>query len=261
MHGLASSRLPSLLVEPRPGFVVVSILCGFKFFVAISSLFWFLLGAHSLIKGKKCACATVCHSQAETAFVSSVLATKVFSMARSGDFQIAAFPDFQGALAQIKEFQKSPQPSYQVCVATGDGSLVVRQSLVEFWTKKHPSFSDQTLRLLEKHNAEFNLKGLKRGAESEEGQTQETMEKEEPQLALGTAKTIADLESSYPDVERLGKGSFADLFPLLQTYCTVVSLHCLVLMKLFKHCLVLLIRSSIVLTTWPGLSSSVDTSC
>ncbi|CAK9076905.1 unnamed protein product, partial [Durusdinium trenchii] len=154
-------------------------------------------------RGKKCACATVCHSQAETAFVSSVLATKVFSMARSGDFQIAAFPDFQGALAQIKEFQKSPQPSYQVCVATGDGSLVVRQSLVEFWTKKHPSFSDQTLRLLEKHNAEFNLKGLKRGAESEEGQTQETMEKEEPQLALGTAKTIADLESSYPDVERL----------------------------------------------------------
>ncbi|CAK9049337.1 unnamed protein product [Durusdinium trenchii] len=52
-----------------------------------------------------------------------------------------------------------------VCVATGDGALVVRQTLVDFWTIKHSSFSQKMNDLLQAHDNEFNPNKLKRGAE------------------------------------------------------------------------------------------------
>ena len=58
--------------------------------------------------GKKIACATICHSKGEANYVSSTLATKLFSMARAGEFQISAFPDFDSALNELKQFQRSP---------------------------------------------------------------------------------------------------------------------------------------------------------
>ena len=118
-------------------------------------------------------------------------------MARSGEFQIPAFPDFGSALNELKQFQRSPQPEYQVCVATADGALVVKQTLVDFWTVKHTSFADQMQELLRVHDNEFNTKKLKRGAE----ETEEAQEEERPtkRLCPGTSSSMEDLETNHPD--------------------------------------------------------------
>ena len=60
-------------------------------------------------------------------FLSSLLSSKLFSMARNGEYKIQAFPDFSGALSELKQFQRSPQPEYQVCVSTGEGHLIIRE--------------------------------------------------------------------------------------------------------------------------------------
>ena len=156
-------------------------------------------------KGKKYACATICHTGAESNFVSGTLSGKVFSLARGGELKISGFPDFAGTLSEIKQFQRAPQPTYQVCVALGDGSLIIRQSLVEFWTVKHSNFADKTKQLVETHNKEFNPKGLQRGSE-EEGQNTEAENVEEPRLALSTAKTIQELQQEFS--ERRQRGCF-----------------------------------------------------
>eukprot|EP00438_Fugacium_kawagutii_P023430 Skav207931 [mRNA] locus=scaffold1441:391811:392884:- [translate_table: standard] len=119
-------------------------------------------------------------------------------MARSGEFSINAFPDFSGTLKELKQFQRSPQPEYQVCVATGDGSLVVKQTLVDFWCKKHASFKDQMDTILQTHNNEFNQKGLKRGAEESE-EPAESQERSAKRLCLGTAATMNDLDQKHPE--------------------------------------------------------------
>ncbi|CAK9015621.1 Uncharacterized protein SCF082_LOCUS12841 [Durusdinium trenchii] len=145
--------------------------------------------------GKKIACATICHTNADASFVSSTLAGKVFSMARSNELNIAAFPNFSSAMAEIKQFQRSPQPDYQVCVCLGDGSLIVRESLIQFWSKKHTSFLEQLTNLVDDHNKEFNPKGLKRGAEPNNEETnEEVAETPKKRLRLTTAKTYAELE-------------------------------------------------------------------
>ena len=147
--------------------------------------------------GKKIACATICHSKGEANYVSSTLATKLFSMARAGEFQIPAFPDFDSALNELKQFQRSPQPDYQVCVATADGALVVKQTLVDFWTVKHTSFADQMQKLLQVHDNEFNTRKLKRGAE----ETEDAPEEERPtkRLCPGTSSSMEELETNHPD--------------------------------------------------------------
>ena len=89
-------------------------------------------------------------------------------MARNAEYKIAGFPDFSGALTDLKQFQRSPQPTYEVTVPCGNGGLVVKESLIQFWTVKHPDFSDAMTALLEQHNKEFNPDCIKRGAESEE---------------------------------------------------------------------------------------------
>ena len=119
-------------------------------------------------------------------------------MARAGEFQIPAFPDFESALNELKQFQRSPQPDYQVCVATADGALVVKQTLVDFWTLKHTSFADQMQQLLRVHDNEFNTKKLKRGAAETEDATEEE-ERPTKRLCPGTSSTMEELETNHPD--------------------------------------------------------------
>ena len=121
-------------------------------------------------------------------------------MARSNELDIAAFPNFSSAMAEIKQFQRSPQPDYQVCVCLGDGSLIVRESLIQFWSKKHTSFLEQLTNLVDDHNKEFNPKGLKRGAEPNNEETnEEAAETPKKRLRLTTAKTYAELEAAFPE--------------------------------------------------------------
>eukprot|EP00438_Fugacium_kawagutii_P018410 Skav225059 [mRNA] locus=scaffold3690:145446:145904:- [translate_table: standard] len=130
----------------------------------------------------------------------------MFSMARSGEYRVAGFPDFSKTLSELKQFQRSPQPEYNVCVPLGDGGLVIRQTLVDFWTIKHPDFAEKTNELLNLHNQEFNPNKLKRGQE-ESGEVDAAEEPPAKRLRLGTASNAQELESKYP--ERTGVSTLA----------------------------------------------------
>lgn len=119
-------------------------------------------------------------------------------MARNGEYKIQGFPDFSATLNDLKQYQRAPQPTYEVCVATGEGQLIVRQSLVDFWSKKHSQFEDRLTSLIEAHNKEFNPRGLKRGAE-EQGDSEQAQEQPTKRLRLGSATTSAELEKEHPD--------------------------------------------------------------
>ena len=155
------------------------------------------MGPGNLYPGKKCACGTVCLSASEASYVSGVVSTKLFGMCRSQEFNIEGFPNFDGTLADLKHFQKSPVPDYKVTVACGN-DLVIQEALVQFWSNKHPEFTEKMNDLLSNHNFEFNPKQLKRGAE-EIGNAGETEERPSKRLCLNTAKTIEELEKDHPD--------------------------------------------------------------
>lgn len=134
--------------------------------------------------------------------MSSTLSTKLFSMARSNEYRIAGFPGFSRTLSELKQFQRSPQPEYNVCVPLADGALVIRQSLVDFWTAKHADFAEKTNELLTKHNQEFNPNKLKRGQE-ESGEVDAAEQPPTKRLCLGTASNVQELESKYPERSRV----------------------------------------------------------
>ena len=159
--------------------------------------------------GKKIACSTICHSPSIASWVSAQTASKLFGMARKGEFKIAGFPDFNAAMGELKQFQRSPRPDYQVCVALGDGSLIVKETLREFWSKK-PEFTEKLAALLSKHDAEFNPRGLKRGAEV----TKEVEAEEQPakRLRMGTTATSADFEAQHAERTQDSKMSRSFLF-------------------------------------------------
>ena len=141
----------------------------------------------------------MCHAKSTAAFVSGLLANKMFSMARNGEYKIQGFPDFSATLEDLRQYQRAPQPTYEVCVSTGEGHLIVRQSLVEFWSKKHSQFEDRLNGLIEAHNKEFNPKGLKRGSEESAGDGEQPQEPPTKRLRLGGTTTSAELEKEHPD--------------------------------------------------------------
>ena len=133
--------------------------------------------------------------------MSGILSQKLFGMAKNAEYKIAGFPDFSAALTDLKQFQSSPPPTYEVCVPTGNGVLVVKESLIQFWRSKGADFADKFTSLLDKHNAEFNPEGLRRGSESEvpEGDEDGPPSK---RLCLGTKATMGELEIQCPEAER-----------------------------------------------------------
>lgn len=105
------------------------------------------------------AVATVTHTEAETQFVSGLVAQKIFGMARKGSLKLPGWPDFNKAVATLQ------QPS-----AAFEGALVIKQCLLDLYMTKHPEFRDVTEKALEEHNAEFNENGLTAGGEEEQVQ-------------------------------------------------------------------------------------------
>ena len=90
--------------------------------------------------GNHWAAATICHSDHETAFVGELTANKVFSAARAGQLKLPGFPNFQSVVAELKAKQTQPFPEYSVCTALPDGTLVIKQALIELWTQRHEMF-------------------------------------------------------------------------------------------------------------------------
>ena len=121
-------------------------------------------------------------------------------MAKTGDFKVEGFPDFNATLNDLKAFQKCPVPTYQVCVGSGQ-SLVIKEALVQFWASK-PDFAEKVSDLVDKHDKEFNTGKLKRGLASQQDDGNDNAENPEPEskrLCLSTAKSVNELEAEYAE--------------------------------------------------------------
>lgn len=78
------------------------------------------------------------------------------------------WPDFNKAVASLQQPSSAfDDARYEVCQALADGTLIVKQCLIELYTSKHPEFRDVTEAALAKHNDEFNVNGLTAGGEDE----------------------------------------------------------------------------------------------
>ena len=166
-----------------------------EFKIPVISIHLVFLG-HS--PGKKIACGTVCLSTPEATYVSSTISTKLFAMARTGEFSLQGFPNFDATLADLRGFQKCPKPEYSVCLSSGN-SLIVREALIQFWQKKHPEFADRMDELVRNHDKEFNQNNLKRGLEQEEGEGNTESESPTKKLRLTQAKTLEELEKEHSE--------------------------------------------------------------
>ena len=117
--------------------------------------------------GKRFACGTACHTVHETSFVSSLVAQKVYAMARAGELRLPAFPNFSNVISELSAKQELPAPNYEVCVGLANGTLVLKQNLVSYWSKCSVH-GDDFQALLKAHNEKYNPRGVKRGGPGNE---------------------------------------------------------------------------------------------
>ena len=108
------------------------------------------------------------HTTGETQFISNQIGQKMFNMARAQQLRIQAWPNFQQAVQDLNSSNAGlDNGQYEVCVPFPDGSLVIKEALIEYYTKKHEQFAHPTQELIDAHNAEFNVKLLKAVTEAE----------------------------------------------------------------------------------------------
>ncbi|CAK9088334.1 Uncharacterized protein SCF082_LOCUS41712 [Durusdinium trenchii] len=159
-----------------------------------------------LSAGNAWAAATICHSDCEAAFVTEGTSNRVFSAARGGQLKLAGFPNFKSVVSELqkKHSKKMASPEYSVCTPLQDGTLVVKQALIDLWTTKHPLFAGEDL--IKAHNAKYNPRGVKRGGASDE-QAAETNQPAAKRICLEKTMALSD-ESSIADKATLSCGSF-----------------------------------------------------
>ena len=96
--------------------------------------------------GHKWAAGTICHSEAESSFVTEFTANRIFSAARSSQLKIAGFPNFMSVVGELQKSTKTVNPpEYSVCQALADGTLVIKQALLDLWITKHEMFAAETV--------------------------------------------------------------------------------------------------------------------
>lgn len=109
------------------------------------------------------------HTEAETQFVSGLVAQKIFGMARKGSLKLPGWPDFNNAVATLQQPSAAFDAAhYEVCQALADGTLIIKQCVLDLYMSKHPEFREVTEAALVNHNAEFNVNGLTAGGEDEQ---------------------------------------------------------------------------------------------
>ena len=150
-------------------------------------------------QGRKWAVGSVAHSGTETMFCANLIAQKAFGLARSGELKIAGFPKFEETICELKGLQTIQSPNYDVCVALSDGTLVIKQSVLDMWMEKHSEYSAECQELLKQHNSEFNPKNIKRGSEKAEGMAEIPHDLPNKQLCLQATLSKADFEKQSPD--------------------------------------------------------------
>ena len=121
------------------------------------------------LTGQQCYCSTICHTKKEGEFVAATVANKVYSLARESRLSIPGFPQFSSCTDDLQKLQSMDAPQYEVCVALPDGSLVVKETLIQYWTATNPDFEAPMTDIMKRHDAQWNKKGLKRGLDDSEG--------------------------------------------------------------------------------------------
>ena len=101
--------------------------------------------------------------------MAAAIANKVYSLAREGRLPLAGFPQFSSCTDDLQKLQSMDPPAYEVCVGLPDGTLVVKETLVQYWCVTNPDFEADTKDLIDKHNERWNKNNLKRGLEGEDG--------------------------------------------------------------------------------------------
>ncbi|CAJ1375536.1 unnamed protein product [Effrenium voratum] len=114
-------------------------------------------------RGRRWAAGSIGHSNSETTHCANLIAQKVFGLARSAALKVAGFPRFEEAIQELQSLQTVQTPSYEVTVALPDGTLVVKDAVLDLWQRKHTDFAQECSALLEDHDKEFNPKHVRRG--------------------------------------------------------------------------------------------------
>lgn len=83
-------------------------------------------------------------------------------------------------------------------MALSDGTLIIKQTVLDMWIEKHATFSTECSELLKHHNDEFNPKNLKRGIE-DTNENKERQELPNKQFCAQGTLSKADFEKQYPD--------------------------------------------------------------
>lgn len=91
----------------------------------------------------------------------------MYSLAREGRLSLPGFPQFNTCTDDLAKLQQLEFPDYSVCVPLPDGGLVIKETLVEYWTKSNPEFEPDFMDLLKDHNSQWNKQNLKRGLPDE----------------------------------------------------------------------------------------------
>ena len=125
-------------------------------------------------------------------------------MAREAQLKISGWPNFQQAVQDLQTNTPGMDAGdYEVCIAFADGALVVKQALLDLYMVKHPQFKEQTEEALERHNQEFNPKGLTAGVEEDSGNGGQGSSPAAPKLEIQEKST---LEKVTNEESRLGLG-------------------------------------------------------
>ena len=103
-----------------------------------------LFGLSELSKGNRWAVGTVCHYAHETSFVAEITSNRIFSLAREGALKVAGFPNFKSVIEDLQRSSTaSCSPEYSICTPLADGTLVIKQALIDLWTVKNEGFKDE----------------------------------------------------------------------------------------------------------------------
>lgn len=156
------------------------------------------------LAGRKFACGTACHTSFETKFCASVVAQKVYSMARSGDLKLPGFPNFEAVMKELNQKQEIAAPDYEVTVGLPNGTLIIKQNLIDYWLKTE-LFAETMKEVLNAHNAKYNPHGVKRGADAMQDESGAKEGAPEKKMRLETSVKVADQEAKFGET-LLGAG-------------------------------------------------------
>ncbi|CAE7539539.1 unnamed protein product [Symbiodinium sp. CCMP2592] len=184
------------------------------------------------------ACGSVAHSEIEYKFtkegvepVLEVLLHDFFGRAKTKQLNIAGFPDFTAALADLgKVHTDSSRPDYEYLVTMPvGGDLIVLEALMSKF--ENSAFAGEFSGVLKKHDEEFNKQRKKATLADARSELENVRKKREANTPRKLEKAYDDMTAFREDHKRLldrfavdGLWVF-DVLGLLETTCGDVSLY------------------------------------